>query len=148
MEVILQKDVKSLGKKGDIVNVAEGYGRNYLLPRGLAIEATAGNIKQVKVEKQTQKKKKERVVEEAQAIASRIDGQKLQIATKVGESGKLFGAITSQEISDRLKKQYKVEIDKRRIELPEPIKNLGKYNIKVRIHPKIYAEIIVQVIEG
>ncbi|NMB38456.1 MAG: 50S ribosomal protein L9 [Firmicutes bacterium] len=148
MKVILQKDLKNLGKEGDIVDVAEGYGRNYLLPRGLAVEATEGNIRQVKTEKQAQKQKKAREIEEAQVIAERINGQKLQISTTVGEGGKLFGSITNQEIAQRLKKQYKVEIDKRKIDLAEPIKSLGKYPITIRIHPKVRAEIIVDVVES
>ncbi len=148
MKVILQKDLKSLGKAGDIVDVAEGYGRNYLLPRGLAVEATDGNLRQTKIEQQAQKQKKTRALEEAQATAKRIDGQKLQISAKVGDAGKLFGSITSQEIVDRLKKQYKVEIDKRRLDLPEPIKSLGKHPIAIRIHPKVRAEIVVEVVES
>ncbi|HHT37114.1 MAG: 50S ribosomal protein L9 [Candidatus Wallacebacter cryptica] len=148
MEVILQKDVKNLGKKGEVVDVAEGYARNFLLPRGLAVEATAGNLKQVSLENKAKKQKRERELKEAQDIAAKLDGQKLQIATKVGESGKLFGSITNQDIADRLKRQYKVEIDKRKIELEEPIKSLGKYPVTVRIHPKVKAEVIVQVIEG
>ena len=148
MEVILQKDVKNLGKKGEVVDVAEGYARNFLLPRGLAVEATAGNLKQVSLENKAKKQKRERELKEAQDIAAKLDGQKLQIATKVGESGKLFGSITNKDIADRLKRQYKVEIDKRKIELEEPIKSLGKYPVTVRIHPKVKAEVIVQVIEG
>lgn len=148
MEVILQQDVKGLGKKGDVVNVADGYGRNFLLPRGLAVPATAGNIKQVDIEKETQRQKRERELQEAQEIAARIQGQKLHIATKVGESGKLFGSITSQEIAERLKRQYKVEIDKRKIELEEPIKSVGKHPVKIKIHPKVQVEITVQVTEG
>ncbi|HOB08307.1 MAG: 50S ribosomal protein L9 [Limnochordia bacterium] len=148
MEVILQQDVKGLGKKGDVVKVADGYGRNFLLPRGLAVPATAGNLKQVDLEKESQKQKRERELKEAQEVAARIQGQKLQIATKVGESGKLFGSITSQEIAERLKKQYKVEIDKRKIELEEPIKSVGKHQVKIRIHPQVQVEIIVQVTEG
>lgn len=148
MEVILQQDVKGLGKKGDVVKVADGYGRNFLLPRGLAVPATVGNLKQVDLEKESQKQKRERELKEAQEVAARIQGQKLQIATKVGESGKLFGSITSQEIAERLKKQYKVEIDKRKIELEEPIKSVGKHQVKIRIHPQVQVEIIVQVTEG
>lgn len=148
MKVILQQDIKKLGKKGDIVEVAEGYGRNFLLPKGLVIEATSGNVKQVSVEKQAEKNKKNRAKQEAQEIADRINGQNLQIATKVGEAGKLFGSITSQEIADRLKKQYKVEIDKRKIDLKEPIKSLGRFTVTIRIHPKVKAEITVSVVEN
>lgn len=146
MKVILEKDVKSLGKKGDVVNIAEGYGRNYLLPRALAVEATEGNVKKVTTEKKTQENKRDKALKEAQEKVGRIDGQKLQISVKVGDAGKLFGSITSQEIADRLKKQYKVEIDKRKIDLSEPIKNLGKYTIVVRVHPKVQATIVVHVV--
>ncbi|NLM25321.1 MAG: 50S ribosomal protein L9 [Firmicutes bacterium] len=148
MKVILEKDIKGLGKKGDIVTVKEGYGRNFLLPRGLAKEATEGNIKQVSLEKKAEKNKRQRELEAAQEIANRINGQKIQIATKVGEAGKLFGSITSQDIAERLKKQYKVEIDKRKIDLSEPIKNLGNYPVNIRIHSKVHANVIVQVVEG
>ena len=148
MEVILQQDVKNLGKKGDIVKVAEGYGRNFLLPRGLAIEATPGNVKQIKQEKQVEQQKQDRVLKEAQEIAKKIGGQTLKFATKVGESGKLFGSINSQDIAERLLKEYKVEIEKRKVELAEPIKSLGTYPVTIRIHPKVKTEIIVQVTEG
>ncbi len=148
MKVILQKDVKSLGKKGDIVTVAEGYGRNFLYPRGLAVEATEGNLKKVTSDKKAEQNKRDRVIKNAQAIANQVEGKKLQMHAKVGEGGKLFGSITSQEIADRLKKQYKVEVDKRKIELSEPIKNLGTYTIGIRIHPKVQTSIIVQVVKN
>lgn len=147
MKVILEKDIKGLGKKGEIVEVKEGYGRNYLLPRGLVKEATDGNIRQVNLEKKAEKNKRQRELEAAQAIADRINDQKIQIATKVGEAGKLFGSITTQDIAERLEKQYKVEIDRRRIDLSEPIKNLGNYPISIRIHPKVHANLTVQVVE-
>lgn len=147
MKVILEKDIKGLGKKGEIVEVKEGYGRNYLLPRGLVKEATDGNIRQVNLEKKAEKNKRQRELEAAQEIANRINDQKIQIATKVGEAGKLFGSITTQDIAERLEKQYKVEIDRRRIDLSEPIKNLGNYPISIRIHSKVHANLTVQVVE-
>lgn len=147
MKVILLKDVKKLGQKGDVVNVAEGYGRNYLLPRNLAVEATEGNVKQIDLERKARKEKKNRELQEAETIAARINGQKLKMTAKVGDAGKLFGSITNQEIANRLKKQYKVDIDKRKIELEEPIRCLGKYPIAVRIHSKVKAEVMVQVVE-
>ena len=147
MKVLLQKDVKNLGEKGSLVDVAEGYGRNYLLPRGLAVEATKGNVKQVESEKTAEKNKKERLVQEAEQTASRIEGQKLQLRAKVGDAGKLFGSITSQEIAERLNKQYKVNIDKRKIDLKEPIRSLGTFPVVVKVHPKVHSTVQVVVSE-
>lgn len=147
MKVILEKDVKNLGKKGDIVEVAEGYGRNFLFPRGLASEATAGNLKRLKNEKDAEKAKQDKQLSEAKKIAEQINNQVLQIKAKVGDAGKLFGSITAQEISERLQAQYKVEIDKRKIELKEPIKTLGTFPIQVKVYPKVQATIKVQVVE-
>lgn len=147
MKVLLQKDVKNLGSKGSLVEVAEGYGRNFLLPRGLAVEATKGNVKQVESEKTAEKNKRQRLVKEAEETASRIDGQKLQLRAKVGDAGKLFGSITSQEIADRLNRQYKVEIDKRKIDLKDPIRGLGTFPVVVKLHPKVQATVHVVVTE-
>ena len=130
-----------------MVKVADGYGRNFLLPRGLAVRPRPA-ISSRWIWRRNRKSKSASGIEKAQEVAARIQGQKLQIATKVGESGKLFGSITSQEIAERLKKQYKVEIDKRKIELEEPIKSVGKHQVKIRIHPQVQVEIIVQVTEG
>ncbi|NLJ73863.1 MAG: 50S ribosomal protein L9 [Firmicutes bacterium] len=146
MKVILQKDVKNIGKKGDIVDVAEGYGRNFLLPRGLAVEATSGNLRKIEHEKKAEAKKAERELREAQAVGAKIKGKTLEIEARVGDAGKLFGSITTQEIADHLRRNFAVEIDRRKIELKEPIKSLGSYPVQVKIHPQVHVSLTVKVV--
>ncbi|NLM40957.1 MAG: 50S ribosomal protein L9 [Firmicutes bacterium] len=146
MKVILQADIKSLGKKGDVVEVAEGYGRNYLLPRGLAVEASEGNLRHVAQQKQLESAKAERELKEAQKIGEKIKDQKLEVQAKVGEGGKLFGSVTPQEIADQLRRQFAVEIDKRKIEIKEPIKSLGTHPVVVKVHPKVHVTVLVNVV--
>lgn len=146
MKVILQKDVKKIGKKGEVVEVAEGYGRNYLLPRGLAVEASAGNMRQVDQRKQAESKKAERELRDAQKMEKALQRDALTVQAKVGEGGKLFGSITTQEITDQLRKQFSVEIDKRKVELKEPIKSLGEHSAVVKVHPKVHVPITVKVV--
>ena len=122
MKVILQQDVKKIGQKGEVVDVAEGYGRNYLIPRGLAVEASAGNLRQVAQQKQAESKKAKRELNDAQKTEKILQGEALTVKAKVGEGGKLFGSITTQDITDQLRRQFSVEIDKRKVELKEPIK--------------------------
>lgn len=148
MKVILQQDVKNLGKKGDLVEVAEGYGRNFIIPRKLGVEATDGNVRKLENEKGAEKARKQRELKEAQQMASHIDGKTLKLQAKVGDAGKLFGSVTTSDIAERLKKQYKVEIDKRKIDLKEPIKNLGTFDVTVKVHPKVKATVKVQVVEA
>lgn len=147
MKVILIKDVKSLGRKGQVVEVADGYARNYLLPRGLAKEATPGNLKELEQLKKKEERKKEEELQAAKETAKKIEGKVLTFTAKVGESGKLFGSITSKEIAELLEKEYGVKVDKRRVELAENIKSLGSYPVAVRIHPQVEAKITVQVVE-
>jgi large subunit ribosomal protein L9 len=146
MKVILLEDVKSLGVKDDVVDVSDGYARNYLLPKNLAVEATGGKLKELKSIKKRQMKQQEQELQKAREVAQKIEGKTLQAATKVGESGKLFGSITSKEIAELLKKDFKIEVDKRKIEIKETIKALGNYPVTVRIHPQVAAKITVQVV--
>jgi len=146
MKVILQADVKSLGKKGDVVEVAEGYGRNYLLPRGLAVEASEGNLRHVAQQKQLESAKAERELKEAQKIGEKIKDQKLEVQAKVGEGGRLFGSVTPQEIADQLRRQFAVEIDKRKIDIKEPIKSVGTHPVVVKVHPKVHVTVLVNVV--
>jgi large subunit ribosomal protein L9 len=147
MKVILQADVKSLGRKGDVVDVAEGYGRNYLLPRGLAVEANEGNLRHAAQQKQAESAKAERELKEAQKIADKIKDKKLEVKAKVGEAGRLFGSITPQEIADQLRRQFAVEIDKRKIDIKEPIKSLGTHPVVVKVHPKVHVTVLVNVVD-
>ena len=147
MKVILQKDVKNVGRKGDIVEVAEGYGRNFLLPRGLAVEASSGNVRHVKELKQVEAAKNARELQQAQALGAKLDGKVVKIAAKVGGAGKLFGSITSQELADQVKRQLAVDIDRRKIDLKEPIKSLGSYSVTARIHPEVHVSFKVEVVQ-
>ncbi len=138
MKVILIKDVPGYGTFGDIVNVKDGFANNYLIPRGLALPATEGNVKHVQ-------RKLEREKAKAQEIAEKIDGLVIEIARPVGVTGKLYGAITVSEIAEKIKEQAGVEVDKRKIMLRAPIKNVGRYNIPVKLHPEVSATIVVDV---
>lgn len=146
MKVILQQDVKNIGKKGDVVEVAEGYGRNFLLPRGLAIEASKSNLKRMAHEKQTEVEKARRELREARKIGAKIEGKITKITARVGESGRLFGSVTSSEIAEQLRRQYAVEIDKRKIDLKEPIRSLGLYSVGIKVHPEVHVAIQVKVV--
>lgn len=146
MKVILQQDVKNIGKKGEVVEVAEGYGRNFLLPRGLAVEASAGNVRQAQHQKQAESNKAARELKEAQKTGAKFQNQELTVSARVGEGGKLFGSITTQEIADQLRRQFAVEIDKRKIDLKEPIKSLGTYPITVKVHPQVHVAVQVKVV--
>lgn len=146
MKVILNKDVKNLGVKGDVVNVSDGYARNYLLPKNLAVEATAGNLKELENLKQKQERQKELEFQKAKETAKKIEGKTLQAVTKVGDNGKLFGSITSKEIAELIEKNFGITVDKRKVEVKEAIKAIGTYPVTVRIHPQVAAKIMVQVV--
>ncbi|NLJ80416.1 MAG: 50S ribosomal protein L9 [Firmicutes bacterium] len=146
MKVILLADVKNIGEKGDIVEVARGYGRNFLLPRGLAVKASTSNLRQVEHEKQAEKQKVRRELKKAQKAGAKIEGKTAKVVARVGEAGRLFGSITSQEIAEQLRRQYAVEIDKRKIELQEPIKSLGTYSVLVKIHPEVHVSLQIEVV--
>ena len=145
MKVILIKDVPGYGTFGDIVNVKDGFANNYLIPRGLALPATEGNIKHVQDILKQKQRKLEREKAKAQEIAEKIDGLVIEIARPVGVTGKLYGAITVSEIAEKIKEQAGVEVDKRKIMLKAPIKNVGRYNIPVKLHPEVSATIVVNV---
>lgn len=145
MKVILLADVKKLGKTGDIVEVAEGYARNYLFPKGIAKEATSGSLRDLDLKKQDVVRKKEKELADARALGQKISGVEVTIKTKTGETGKLFGSVTSKEIADQLATTIGVKIDKRKIELKEPIKTLGSYEVSIKVHPEVTAKVKVHV---
>lgn len=147
MKVILLQDVKGLGKKGAVVEVAEGYGRNFLMPRGLASPASEGAMRSLAQEKERERLKVERLKQDAQALAKRLEGFGLTMAARVGEGGRLFGSITAKDIADSLQKASGLNIDKRKVELSEAIKSLGDYQATVKLHPEISARITVHVVE-
>jgi large subunit ribosomal protein L9 len=147
MKVLLKSDVKSLGKKNEIVEVSEGYARNFLLPRNLGVEATTGVMRSLQEQKANEKKREEKELEEAKKLAEKIAAVKVDIVRKVGEGGKLFGSVASKDIAERLKETTKIDIDKRKIELEEPIKSLGIYKVPVRVYAGVIAELEVIVKE-
>jgi len=145
MKIILQADVKGTGKKGQVFEVADGYARNFLFPKKLATEATIGNIQDVTHKKVLEENRKGREKEVAVELAGKFNTLLIEIKTKTGEGGRLFGSVTSKEIADALKKQHGFEVDKRKLELKEPIKALGNYEVPIKIHPDVIATLKVHV---
>lgn len=145
MKVILLKDVKSLGKAGELVNSKPGYARNYLLPKGLAIEATPENVKKWKEEMSELKAKRQEEKEEALKLKEKIENITVELKGKGGEGGRLFGSITSKDISDALKSKHKIDIDRKKIELKDNIKTSGITNVDIRVYPEITANLKINV---
>ena len=146
MKVILREDVKNIGNMGQIIDVTNGFGRNYLVPRGLAVEANIRNIKSLEHEKKVIQEKARKIKNQAQDLASKVSSAAVVIKAKAGEEGKLFGSVTTMDIAEQLKKEG-FDIDKKKISLEEPIKRIGSYSVKIKIHPEIAAEVNVQVVE-
>ena len=146
MKVILQQEVKKLGKKGDIIEVSEGYARNYLLAQKLAIPATASNVNQASQQKASEERKQQRALDEANLLAAQMSKVEVTIGVKMGEGGKLFGSVASKDIADALDAQHKIEMDKRKIDLKDAIKALGTYPVSIKLHPEISAKIQVHII--
>ncbi len=147
MKVILLEDVKSLGKKGEIVNVSDGYARNMILPKKLGVEATPNNLNDLKLQKANAEKVAQENFEAAQAFAKELETKEIILTLKVGEGGRTFGSISGKEISEAAKKQLNLEIDKKKLQLPSPIRNLGVTNVPVRLHPKVTGSLKVWVKE-
>ncbi|WP_062238079.1 50S ribosomal protein L9 [Fictibacillus sp. FJAT-27399] len=146
MKVVFLKDVKGKGKKGEIKNVSEGYARNYLLPNNLATEATKGALSVVEGQKKSEEKKAAAVLEEAKQLKEKLDEMTVEIKTKSGEGGRVFGSVTSKQIADGLKKMN-ITIDKRKIDLTNPIRSLGYTDVPVKLHPEVTGTIKVHVVE-
>ena len=147
MKVILLQDVKSLGKKGDLVEVNAGYARNFILPKKLGIEATNKNINDLKLQKAHQDKVAAQQLADAQELAADIEKKSVEVQMKVGEGGKTFGAISTKEIAAAAKDQLGLELDKKKISVDEPIKSIGVHNVKIKLHPKVVATLKVKVSE-
>lgn len=145
MKVIFLQDVKGQGKEGEIKEVSDGYARNYLIPKGWAAEATKTRMKEIQERNEKQRKTQEREKAEAIKLQQSLDGQTINIKARTGTGDKLFGAVTAKEIADTIQKQFKVKIDRKKIELPEPIKHVGEHLVKIKIYPSIQAEIKVLV---
>ncbi|NLL37713.1 MAG: 50S ribosomal protein L9 [Fretibacterium sp.] len=145
MKVILKSDVKKLGRAGDLVEVSDGYARNFLLPRGLADEATTGKVAELKERQRSQKLKEAKLREGAQEAKARLQGKVIRVAATGGESGKLFGSVTSAQIAEALLEQHQVEVDKRDVKTSEPIKQPGSHPVTLRLHPGVQVEMVLQV---
>jgi len=141
MKVILQADVKGHGKRGDYVEVSDGYARNYLIPRGIALEASNANLNILKGKRESQLHREERELEDAQKIAEKLGGITLVIKAKAGDNGKLFGSVTTKEIAEMLKSKHKIEIDKRKLVLTEGLKSIGEHELEVKLHPQVHTKL-------
>ena len=145
MRVILKAEVRGLGRTGEIKDVADGYARNYLLPKGLAIEATGGELKVLAQERQSEKTKKDRAHQDAEELAKRLGEITLVFKLKAGEQGKTFGSVTAKEVADALKKEAKADIDKTKIVLREPLRSLGIHKVEVRLLSDVRADVTVAI---
>ena len=148
MKVILTADVKSLVKKGEIVDVSDGYARNMLLPKKLGVEANSKNINDLKLQKANEDKVAKEILEQAKALAAEIAEKSVTLSIKVGEGGKTFGSVSSKEIAEAAKAQIDLELDKKKIQLSSPIRTLGVTMVPVKLHPKVTAELKVHVKEA
>ena len=147
MKVILLEDVKALGKKGQVVNVSDGYARNLLLPKKLGVEATGKNMNDLKLQKNNEKKVAQENLDAAKELAAELSAGKVELAIKVGEGGRTFGSVSSKEIAVAVKDQMQLDIDKKKIQLKESIKSLGTHIVTVKLHPEVSAELKVVVKE-
>lgn len=145
MEVVLRSDVEKVGKRGDIVTVADGYARNFLIARGHAIVATKGVAQQAKAMRAARDRADKKVREAAQATAAKIISAKIEIAARVGSEGKLFGSVTNVEIIEAIRQQLGVEVEKRQIELHEPIKSVGEHVVPIKLHSEVHVDATVLV---
>ena len=145
MQVILLEDVKSLGKKGEIVNVNDGYARNFILPKKLGLEATSKNLNDLKLQKQNDEKVAQEKLDAAKALAEEIKEKSITVKIQAGVEGRVFGSISSKEIALEAKKQLNMDIDKKKIVIPDQIKSLGTYNVNIKLHKDVTATLTVKV---
>ena len=148
MKVILLEDVKKVGKKGELVNVSEGYGNNFLLPKKLAVEATKSNMNELELKKKADDKRKKEEYEEALDLAEKLNEIEVKVAVKTGDNGKVFGSVTTKEIGEALEKQFGIKVDKKKMVLGDSIKMVGTRTVKVKVHPKVTAEMTVKIVEA
>ena len=148
MKVILLEDVKALGKKGQIVNVSDGYARNMILPKKLGVEATPKNLNDLKLQKANAEKVAQENLEAAQAFAKDLETKEIILTLKVGEGGRTFGSVSSKEISEAAQTQLGLDIDKKKMVLPEPIKSIGSFEVPIKLHKEVTARLSVKVVEA
>ncbi|MGB4661584.1 MAG: 50S ribosomal protein L9 [Mobilitalea sp.] len=145
MDVILLEDVKALGKKGQVVKINDGYARNFILPKKLGMEATKQNMYELNNQKAAEAKRQQELLEEAKIYAKQLEALTIKVSVKAGESGKTFGSVSTKEIATAAKEQHGIDLDKKKLQLNDPIKNAGTYTIPVKIHPQVTAELKVVV---
>jgi len=148
MEVILLEDVKSLGKKGEVVKVNDGYARNFILPKKLGVEKNDKTMHELKLQKAAEERRQQELLAEAQELAKKIEAGSLTLKIKGGEGGRTFGSVSTKEIAVAMKEQLKLDIDKKKLQLADPIRNFGTFHVPIRLHPKVTAEITVKVEEA
>lgn len=148
MKVILLQDVKALGKKGEVVNVNDGYARNFILPKKLGVEANGKNLNDLKLQKNNEAKVAQEHLDAAKKLAEELKAEKVVLTMKVGEGGRTFGSVSSKEIAEAVKEQMHLDIDKKKIQLKEQIKTLGTHIVSVKLHPEVTAELNVSVKEA
>ena len=146
MRVVLRDDVQAIGKKGDIVDVSDGYARNYLVPRGLAMKATKGVREQAEAMRRNREAREVREREAAQALAQQLIGRRIEVRARAGEGGKLFGSVTAQDVAEAVHAQTGVELDRRKAQLAEPLRELGPAEVSVRLHPDVELTLQVEVV--
>lgn len=145
MKVILLQDIKSVGKKDQLIEASDGYARNYLFPRKLAVEANNTNLSLLKGKKASEQHKKDIEMQKANKFKKELESKTIEIKTNVGENGKIFGSITSKQISEELEKQFKIQVDKKKIILDEPIKNSGAYTVQAKLYEGIHCSLKINV---
>ncbi len=148
MKIILVQDEKKLGKKGDVIEASEGYARNYLLPKKIGIEANAKNMNDLKLQKNKEEKLAKEQLDAAKALAEKLESKQVVLKMKAGEGGRAFGSVSAKEIAAAYKEQNSIELDKKKIQLPESIKSFGVYEVAVKLHPQVTGKLVVKVVEA
>lgn len=145
MEVILLQDVKSLGKKGEVVKVSDGYARNFIMPKKLGLEANKQNLYDLQLQKAAEEKRQREILEEARELGKKVENISINLNIKAGEGGRTFGSVSTKEIAAAVKEQFGIELDKKKLVLNDPIKNAGVYSVPVKLHPQVTVEMKVTV---
>lgn len=148
MKIILLQDEKKLGKKGDIIEASEGYARNYILPKKIGVEATPKNMNDLKLQKANADKVAQETLDAAKALAAELETKQIVVKVKAGEGGRVFGSVSSKEIAAACKEQCNIEIDKKKIQLSESLKNFGSYEVAIKLHPQVTGKFTVKVVEA
>lgn len=148
MKIILLQDEKKLGKKGDIIEASEGYARNYILPKKIGVEATPKNLNDLKLHKANEEKRAKEQLDAAKALAAELETKQVVVKIKAGEGGRAFGSVSTKEIAAACREQHNIEIDKKKIVLPEALKNFGSYEVAVKLHPQVTGKVTVKVLEA